>query len=1006
MNNFGWSDGQLHNTADTDWLANATDDTSRETMAARVAGQAKAWFHRLPAIVLSDRGEFRIQANAEGQRVAAPYDLQRDEARAIFVRSAERLLRLAEEEQADEDEAEDTSEEAEDAPAEDEEALFEEKPAEESKETSEETDSDSETSEEVAEDDTESDEAESEPEQKEGRRRVRTARRRTARRRTAAHVPAKSNFRGSRTASDGYADYGWLIDRDYSEGDYQDGVGDKPSRRNTYATVEVMGPRGISPEIEAKLRSGKGQAFQLYDADGGLYYTGRWIEGDDPESNNPLDDYGAPNAGCTYMNVGNNQPYIGSRRTARRHTAGESVEVSSLPNCDLCGQQAHYDAKTVMGPWANLCELCFAEYGPGRLGTGYGQRLVVKSSRRRTANTSLVVDGVDLSDVDWNDPALIGELIERYYSYTPPSKGLPRPRPIEQAEAWAVEVAMIYSDKYRSTRPATAKRRRIAVGQISYSLYTNVDGGFMKPYQRGERLADGYSGKIEAADETWVTLERIFVRHNMDDRPDGQTNPSLSVGDVVVLGSGEAWSVNDAGFVQVEVDPADFLNMAWTDTRDLPERSAKRRRTAHRRTADYYKKSRPRDDGSGGTIYSGKDHADTIAEGLAANSRRRKFYSFSLTDDSPDRNRPCDLCGQSMTEGHVDVDVDGSNVTVAHSRCLWSGMVNVIVTSDDEAEAAEKFRQSQARRRTSRRRTAHRRTALNVGGVDWEVTETRFMESVSNTPRTDYDATYRGLDLSVEVRYRHNEDKTPLAVSYNVYDVSSGSARFVDDIPVGDFANLDVLVNQAMLGAIAEADAWADEDGYPGPALNQLQLFSKRRRTAGGAFPGAGAQVYYNEDGEPLGWDYPSDDEPDYGDPYEDEDAWAYEDREYNAARRRTSRRRTAMPNPVDLGVKVGDIFYSSWGYDQTNVDFYEVVGLTGASVKVREVAQERLSSDGYGSDQVVPVPGDYIGEVMTKRISDERHWSGRASIKISQSTYAYLWDGTPRRQTSMGWGH
>ena len=27
-------------------------------------------------------------------------------------------------------------------------------------------------------------------------------------------------------------------------------------------------------------------------------------------------------------------------------------------------------------------------------------------------------------------------------------------------------------------------------------------------------------------------------------------------------------------------------------------------------------------------------------------------------------------------------------------------------------------------------------------------------------------------------------------------------------------------------------------------------------------FPGAGAQVYYNEAGEPLGWDYPSYDEP------------------------------------------------------------------------------------------------------------------------------------------------
>lgn len=34
-------------------------------------------------------------------------------------------------------------------------------------------------------------------------------------------------------------------------------------------------------------------------------------------------------------------------------------------------------------------------------------------------------------------------------------------------------------------------------------------------------------------------------------------------------------------------------------------------------------------------------------------------------------------------------------------------------------------------------------------------------------------------------------------------------------------------------------------------------------------FPGAGARVYTNEEGEVLGWDYPSYDEPDY-DPYDD----------------------------------------------------------------------------------------------------------------------------------------
>lgn len=39
------------------------------------------------------------------------------------------------------------------------------------------------------------------------------------------------------------------------------------------------------------------------------------------------------------------------------------------------------------------------------------------------------------------------------------------------------------------------------------------------------------------------------------------------------------------------------------------------------------------------------------------------------------------------------------------------------------------------------------------------------------------------------------------------------------------------------------------------------------------------------------------------------------------------------------FGVKVGDIFYASWGYDQTNVDFFQVIKLVGkTSVRVREV--------------------------------------------------------------------
>jgi hypothetical protein len=43
-------------------------------------------------------------------------------------------------------------------------------------------------------------------------------------------------------------------------------------------------------------------------------------------------------------------------------------------DCDLCGAPAKYDGKTVMGPWAYMCEKCFKENGIG-LGVGKGQIL-------------------------------------------------------------------------------------------------------------------------------------------------------------------------------------------------------------------------------------------------------------------------------------------------------------------------------------------------------------------------------------------------------------------------------------------------------------------------------------------------------------------------------------------------------------------------------------------------------------------------------------------------------
>ena len=49
-------------------------------------------------------------------------------------------------------------------------------------------------------------------------------------------------------------------------------------------------------------------------------------------------------------------------------------------------------------------------------------------------------------------------------------------------------------------------------------------------------------------------------------------------------------------------------------------------------------------------------------------------------------------------------------------------------------------------------------------------------------------------------------------------------------------------------------------------------------------------------------------------------------------------------------GVKIGDLFYSSWGYEQTNVSFFQVVALSGdSSVRVREVHPPVIEDNAEG---------------------------------------------------------
>lgn len=78
---------------------------------------------------------------------------------------------------------------------------------------------------------------------------------------------------------------------------------------------------------------------------------------------------------------------------------------------------------------------------------------------------------------------------------------------------------------------------------------------------------------------------------------------------------------------------------------------------------------------------------------------------------------------------------------------------------------------------------------------------------------------------------------------------------------------------------------------------------------------------------------------------------------------------RKAQRKAFKHGLTVGALLSTSWGYDQTNVEFFQVTALIGSSmVEIREIAQESEDT-GYMSGKCVPVRGKFIGKPRRKRV-------------------------------------
>ena len=116
---------------------------------------------------------------------------------------------------------------------------------------------------------------------------------------------------------------------------------------------------------------------------------------------------------------------------------------------------------------------------------------------------------------------------------------------------------------------------------------------------------------------------------------------------------------------------------------------------------------------------------------------------------------------------------------------------------------------------------------------------------------------------------------------------------------------------------------------------------------------------------------------------------------------------------------KVGDILYSSWGYDQTNIEFFKVVKVSEFSVWIQEIGKKVVEVTGWAHQNVVPVDSpeyqvrnwnnekddwDNVNTFITKTHPIQRKkiqaYGDAYGVSLNSFSSAWLWDGKPKGQS------
>lgn len=98
---------------------------------------------------------------------------------------------------------------------------------------------------------------------------------------------------------------------------------------------------------------------------------------------------------------------------------------------------------------------------------------------------------------------------------------------------------------------------------------------------------------------------------------------------------------------------------------------------------------------------------------------------------------------------------------------------------------------------------------------------------------------------------------------------------------------------------------------------------------------------------------------------------------------------------PEGVNIRIGTILNTSWGYEQTNIDFYKVVSIGKKFFTVEKL--ESISREVGSFMTTGEMPGESTGKTFR---GSYRVWgSGEVSYKI-EDHYARIWDGQEQQAT------